>query len=209
MRSGIASLILLVGACADPSEQTGTTAQAVTNVTRIKIRGDFAETFLNDPAGFNGGVTASTDLVAGTTSIDFNYASVSPTDPNVAILITGVGQIPNNSFTISGTAAHLAVTTPFAPTRCEINTQTGDSTCAPTTPSTFNLTWAKNGFEIDIDNNHSKQILGPVTTVSHGKFIRVSANVNGTWDGHTTASPSQGFLENTQQTIVTRDITGP
>src|SRR6478752_4276849 len=104
MRSGIASIILLVGACADPSEQTGTTAQAVTNVTRIKIRGDFAETFLNDPAGFNGGVTASRDLVAGTTSIDFNYASVSPTDPNVAILITGAGQIPNNSFTISGTA---------------------------------------------------------------------------------------------------------
>ncbi len=204
--------IALTGACADPTSDTTTssTAQAVSqNVTRIKIRGEFAETFLNDPAGFNGGLTASRDLVANTTSLDFNYASVSPTDPNVVILITGAGAIPNNTFSISSSAAHLAVTTPFSGQRCEINTSTGDSTCTDNGPSTFDVTWAKNGFEIDIDNNHSKQILGPVTTITHGKFTRVSADTNGTFDGHTTQTPSQGFLEDTKSLTVTRDVSGP
>lgn len=209
MRAGIASVILLAGACADPSEPTSSTAQEVTTVTRIKIRGDFAETFLNDPTGFNGGLTASRDLVAGTTSLDFNYASVSPADPNVVILVQGAGQIPDASFAISKTTAHLAVTTPFPATRCEINTQTGDSTCTTIGPSTFDVSWVKNGFETDVDNDHNKSIIGPITTISHGRFTRVSASTNGTWDGHTTVADSQGFLENTRQTIVTRDISGP
>lgn len=189
---------------------TGTTSQALSSqVNTIQIRGLFAETFLNDPvSGFNGGCTASKDQVAGTSSLDFQYARADPSNPTQVTLITGSGSIPNSSFTVSTSSASLSVTTTFPIIQCLIDTSTGASTCDfRTTPSTFNLTWARNGFEVDIDHDTASQTIGPLTTRSHGSFARYSANVNGTWDGNTTQPSSQGFLQDTKQTIVTRDIT--
>ncbi len=205
-----ALLVAALAACSNaPSELTGTAAQALSQTTHIQIRGKFVESFLNDPSGPNGGLTASQDEVAGTAALDFSYASLSPTDPNVVILVEGAGAIPSSALTIdpNGASAHLAVTTPFQPILCQINTSTGVSTCDFTTPSTFDITWAKNGFETTSDHDTLSTTIGPFTEVSHGTFSRVSASTNGTWDGHTTSPNSQGFMEDSHSTIVTRDIT--
>jgi hypothetical protein len=198
--------LMLVTGCSLEEPNTDSTEQAVTGtVTRIKVNGRAATTFLVD-GDFNGFLGPSKDQIENTSALDFSYASLDPSNPDLAILIQGAGQIPNSAFTVTSTTAHLAVTTPFVVTRCVINLVTGDFTCAPTGPSTFDLTWTKDGFGTTLEKIKFLDTLGPVTTKFEGTSSRVTASVSGTWDGHASTN-AQGNLSDTQNTTIIREIT--
>jgi hypothetical protein len=195
---------------AKPGERFSQAATAGTfekkmTLTRINVNGGFAEVSLVD-GDTQGILTASTDAVAKTSSVDFSYAFLDRNDPNIAILIAGAGLIPNSSLTLSLAGAHLLVTTPFEVNRCAIDLTTGLGTCVPTTPSSFDMTWASNGFGSSIETTRRVDTLGPLTTKFNGTFMSRTATVNGTWDGHTTLAQA-GDLEDTQSVTVFREIT--
>jgi hypothetical protein len=110
------------------SQARGETIQASngTSVTKIKVSGQFADTFLTDAdTHTNGGLTASRNVIDNTSALDFSYGIVDPLHPEELILFEGAGEIPNSAFTISSTTAHLAVTVTDSPSfvllRCIIN----------------------------------------------------------------------------------------
>jgi hypothetical protein len=177
-------------------------------VTKITVIGRFAELFLSD-GDTNGQLTASQDRIANTSAVDFSYASPDPANADQVILIQGAGEIPNSALTLTSSSAHLAVTTSFPINRCIINLVTGQGTCGIAAPSSFNLTWVKNGFGSLSQKEMFRQTLGPVTTKFQGSFVSVTADVNGTWDGHTTvAGPNAGGdLLDTQNTTIIREVT--
>jgi hypothetical protein len=124
----------------------------------------------------------------------------------LSILIQGSGEIPNSAFTITTTSAHLAVTTPFEVTRCEVNIVTGEFECGPTTPVTFDLTWTVDGFIMVHEKVKRTEVIGPVTTNIKGEFDQRSATITGTWDGRV-ATNMLGNLLDTQSTTAIREIT--
>lgn len=208
-------LVLFVSACTvEPVDQTTTEVQAsVTTrtsarkiVTRIRVNGRSADMFLTDPeTGTNGFLNASRDEIAHTSALDFSY--VTPTsDPNIVILIQGAGAIPDSAFTITANTATLDVTTPFPVNRCVVNTEDGTFVCTETTPSTFDLTWTRNGFGSLFTKTTTIQTLGPVTTRVKGQFLSVTASVNGTWDGRV-AVDQPGNIVDTESTTVIREVT--
>jgi hypothetical protein len=175
-------------------------------VTRIRVNGRSADMFLIDNAtGTNGFLNASRDEIANTSALDFSYVTPEP-DPNFVILIQGAGAIPNNSFTITANTARLVLTTPFPVNRCRVNTVEGTFECSETVPSTFDLTWVRNGFGSLFTKATVIQTLGPVTTKLKGDFLSVTANVNGTWDGHD-AVDQTGNIVDTQNRTITREVT--
>jgi hypothetical protein len=207
-RSAVCLLLTFGGACAQ-DDVTATTEQAVhhQNVTKIVVNGQFAEVLLVDNAtSTNGGLTASHDEVAGTSALDFSWAFPDPSNADQVIMYQGAGNIPNSAFTTSLTTAHLHVTTPFQVTRCVINNTTGDSTCAPSTPITFDLTWTRNGVASTTEKTKRIETLGPVTTKFKGEFSSVTANTSGQWDTHTATNLS-GTLLDTESTTTIREIT--
>ena len=175
-------------------------------VTKIRVNGLSADMFLIDNAtGTNGFLNASRDEIANTSALDFSYVTPEP-DPNFVILIQGAGAIPNNSFTITANTARLVLTTPFPVNRCRVNTVEGTFECSETVPSTFDLTWVRNGFGSLFTKATVIQTLGPVTTKLKGDFLSVTANVNGTWDGHD-AVDQTGNIVDTQNRTITREVT--
>src|SRR4051794_25497113 len=121
-------VVVLVGACAVEEPSTTITDQSVTvastsknggTVTTIKVNGKFATALLVD-TDINGSIGASRDSVANTSALDFSYAFPKPTDPNIAVLIEGAGEIPNSALTSTTTTMHLNVTTSFPVNLCEI-----------------------------------------------------------------------------------------
>ena len=214
MRSSKLLMVSLLAACSTEVDTTeerqaleSAAAAAQTTTTRIRVNGQFATMMLIDNATFaNGFLTASKDSVANTSALDFAYAIFDEaTNPDLVILISGAGPIPNSAFTVSSTDAHLQVTTPFEVTRCEVDLPTNTFVCAPTFARSFNLTWEVNGFAIVQEKSRRTEVLGPVTTKSNGEFELRSANVSGTWDGHTT-SDGVGNIEDTKGTTVIREI---
>lgn len=213
MRMTKSLLLMLVAACsteletAEESQALEAAASSSTTTTRIRVNGEFASMPLVDDAAFaNGFLTASKDSVANTSALDFAYAIFDEaTNPDLVILIAGAGEIPNSAFTVGSSSAHLQVTTPFEVTRCEVDLPTNTFTCAATDPRTFDLTWTVNGFASVYEKSQRTEVLGPVTTKSKGEFEQRSANVAGSWDGHT-ASTATGNLENTRGTTVIREI---
>jgi hypothetical protein len=176
-----------------------------TIVTRSYVNGLFAELFLVD-GDTNGGLFASRDEVTNTSSLQFSYASPDPTDSNLVILIQGVGEIPNSSFQITRTAAHLAVTTPFPVTKCIVNLTTGDFTCEPGTPRTFDLTWTKNGLGSVSERSVRVETFGPVTTKIQGEYQILLATVRGIWDGHLANGVRADLLDSQSKTMF-REVT--
>lgn len=206
-------VVVLVAACsieeAEPvlEGETGTAQQAVGGVTRIRVDGRFAFTFLTDDEETNGSLTASKDRLANTTGLDFGYAEPHPTEPDVLVIIQGAGLIPNNAFSVNGQAAELHVTTPFPLNRCEVNQETGEIiVCDGGTPVRFDLSWVNNQFGEIHEETRRREVFGPVTTKFQGEFKSRTATVNGTWTGHS-AVDLDGQLQQTVSTTITREIT--
>jgi len=103
-----AALFLTLSAAQASVEMTQ--APNGTTVTKINVNGHFADTFLLD-GNTSGSLTASKDEIANTSALDFSYANLDPTNPDLIILIQGAGAIPNSAFTITSTTAHLVLTT--------------------------------------------------------------------------------------------------
>jgi hypothetical protein len=139
---------------------------------------------------------------------DFSYATPDATDPTLFIIFQGAGQIPNNKLTINATTAHLQLTTPagYSIVRCVLDSNTGESVCAPTSPLSFNMTWTTNGVGSIMEKLKRKEIFGPVTTKFQGEFRSATAFVNGTWGGRSSSDMS-GELQDTENTTVIREIT--
>jgi hypothetical protein len=148
------ALILFAACTTEPtnSEEVEVVAHKTQNktVTVIRQNGLNSDTLLTDAStGTNGFLQVSRDQITNTTAMDFSYAT--PTANPLFIVITqGAGPIPNSAYTQSDTVAHLTLAaTPFPITRCTVNTDTGDFTCATGGPSiAWNLTWEANGFQI-------------------------------------------------------------
>lgn len=177
-------------------------------VTEIKVNGRSATAMLIDSQGTNGFLTATEDQIAHTFGLDFSWATPDPNDPDFAIFYQGAGEIPAGAFTYSGTTAHLNLTTPasYPVIRCVINLNDGTSTCAPSGPLTFNMTWTVNGFGRIEEKTKRKEILGPVTTKTNAEFVMQTANVNGTWGGR--SSPNMnGDLTDSESKQYIREIT--
>src|SRR5262245_51913633 len=177
-------------------------------VTTIRTNGHVAQANLSD-GDTNGFLLASRDLVSGTSALDFSYAAINPDNPDIIFLWQGAGEIPNSAFTNAPnwSSARLAVTTPFAVVRYEINQATGEITSTPWPPVTFELTWVPDGLFNSLDRVESIQTFGPVKTYVRGAFSRVSTSVSGTWDGHTQTNGSSGTLQDSQNNTVEREIT--
>ena len=204
-------LVLLIGCSVEsPSDSTSTEAVARKNktVTSIIVNGRSATVALLDSAGTNGFLTATKDQVANTTGLDFSWATPDATNPDLAILYQGAGEIPNAAFTQNATNAQLNLTTPagYAVTRCIINLNDGTFTCAASAPLTFNLSWLQNGFGSVQETTKRVETLGPVTTKVKAEFTTVTATVNGTWGGR--SSPNLGGdLTDSQSKTYIREIT--
>ena len=201
----------LVVACSlESPPETESTEQAVkkATVTKIKVDGRSADLFLVDDAGTNGFLNASQDQIANTVALDFSFATPDATDPDFLILFQGAGEIPNSAFTTTATSAHLAVTTPttYLVNRCVVNTVSGEFSCAPTTPLTFDLTWVKNGIGTVFEHTRRRETLGPVTTKFHGEFTILTANVSGTWAGRSATNLAGNLLDTESRTHI-REIT--
>ncbi len=204
-------LVLLIGCSVEsPSDSTSTEAVARKNktVTSIIVNGRSATVALLDSAGTNGFLTATQDQVANTSGLDFSWATPDATNPDLAILYQGAGEIPNAAFTQNATTAHLNLTTPaaFAINRCVINLNDGTFTCAASAPLTFNLSWLQNGFGSVQETTKRVETLGPVTTKVKAEFTTVTATINGTWGGR--SSPNLGGdLTDSQSKTYIREIT--
>ncbi len=201
----LSAALLLTLSASQASMETSQAPKGGTKTT-IRVNGRSADMFLIDiDTGTNGFLNASKDQIANTSALDFSYVTPDATDPDIVILIQGAGEIPNGSFTITSTSAHLQLTTPFPVNRCVVNTIDGTFTCAPTTPSTFDLTWTKNSVGSLFQKITTIQTLGPVTTRVKGQFSSLMASVDGTWDGHL-ADGQSGNLVDSHSKTVTREV---
>lgn len=174
-------------------------------ITKIRVHGLSTLTFLvdGDTMGF---LNVGRDEIANTTTIDFSYATPDPDDPEIVILVQGSGEIPNSTFTISLTEAHLAVTTPFPSHRCVVNIVTADYDCDDGVPITFDLTWARNGIGVVHEKIDRTETFGPLTTRLKGEYEQRTATVNGTWTEHI-ALDLTGYLTDSKNRTNFREIT--
>ena len=202
---GIGTVLIAALFLTPAAPQAGATQSmnAVT-VTKFRMNGLSCDTFLVADTT-NGFLNVGRDEIANTTAIDFSYATPDATDPDIVILVQGSGEIPNSSFTISPTAAHLSVTTPFPSHRCVVNVVTAVFVCADGEPITFDLTWAANGLGSLREKTRRTETFGPLTTTFRGEFESRNATVNGTWTGHT-ASDLLGNLVDHKNATNVREI---
>lgn len=176
-------------------------------ITKIRVHGLSADTFLFDgDSNTNGFLNVGRDQIANTTMLDFSYATPDLNDPEIVILVQGSGEIPNSTFTISLTEAHLAVTTPFPSHRCVVNIVTADYDCDDGVPITFDLTWVRDGISVVHEKTTRTQTYGPLTTRFKGEYESRTASVNGTWTEHI-ALDLLGNLVDSKNITNTREIT--
>lgn len=182
--------------------------------TTIRVNGRSASMFLVDGDGTNGFLNVGEDQIANTVALDFSYGTPHPIDPDLFLLVQGAGEIPNSAFTITPNptsahfaSGHLAVTTPdsYFVNQCVLNLVTAEYVCEAGPPVTFDLTWVKNGIGTVREQLHRHETFGPFTTTFHGAYTSVTATVNGTWDGFTSAGMA-GDLLDTQGRTGMREI---
>ncbi|MBA3465085.1 MAG: hypothetical protein H0T46_34445 [Deltaproteobacteria bacterium] len=194
---------------ATPEPSTATTQQAIGgHTTVIRVNGSSATVLLVDDDGTNGFLTVTEDQISGTSALDFSYATPDPTNPDIAILYQGAGQIPNSAYTQGGTSASLDFTTggSFEATRCVVNLVTAEFECAPAEPLTFDLTWTQNGFGSVHEKCKRTETMGPVTTRINSEFTTVTATVDGAWGAHS-STDLNGELTDSQSRTYLREIT--
>jgi hypothetical protein len=214
MLKPVVAVLLVATGCsmeATPEEATTSTEQAVKKHqtrTTISVNGRSATVQLLDAEGTNGFLTATEDQIANTVALDFSWATPDPTNPDLAILYQGAGEIPLGAFTQTATSAHLNLTTAadYPINRCVIDLNTGSATCAPGAPLTFDLTWAQNGFGRVEERTKRKEILGPVTTKMNAEFVTVTATINGTWGGRSSPDLGGDLTDSESKTYI-REIT--
>ena len=208
---GIMTMLSVVIFLSLPAARAGVekTQQAPNDATHLNIRlnGLSSDTFLFDAGtDTNGFLNVGRDEIAGVTTLDFSYATPDTVNPELVYLIQGSGEIPNSSFTISSTTAHLAVTTPFLSHLCVVNFVTAEYNCDAGPPITFNLVWLKDGYASIHEKTQRSETFGPLTIKFKGEYESVSAKVNGTWTGHT-ASDLFGNLVDSKGHTNLREIT--
>lgn len=204
----LCAVMSVVGACSnEPGMRVSETTQHVGGTTTtIRVNGLSADALLNAAGDVNGLLTASRDDLTNTSALDFAYAFPHPTNPDIFVFIQGAGAIPNSGLTISSTSAHLAVTTSFEVTRCELNIVTSEQTCAATTAKTFDLTWTQDSFSSTFEKVNRITTFGPTTTRFHGSFALVSATVGGTWDAYSNPDMTGNLLDSQSKTVE-REVT--
>lgn len=204
---------LLLALAAAPARVESTQASSGTTVTKIRVDGLSAQAFLFDPAANVGGfVFVVQDEIANTASLDFSYGTAHPTDPDMVVIYQGSGEIANTALTITSSLAHLALTTPdsYPVYRCDLNIITGDYTCVPNEPLTFDLTWVENGLGSVHEKTKRTETFGPVTIKFDADFISHTALVSGTWtsaSGELSGTDMTGTLYDTQNKSFIREIT--
>jgi hypothetical protein len=178
------------------------------DVTKIRVNGRSAHAFLVNPDGTGGFVFPTQDEIAHTAALEFGYVAADPADPDLVILITGAGEIPNTGFTATATSAHLALTTPasYEVTRCVFNSVTGDISCAPTDPVTFDMTWTADGIGSVREKTKRTETFGAMTTKFDGEFASRTATVTGTCCGGVPAVAG-GTLFDTESKTFIREVT--
>jgi hypothetical protein len=177
-------------------------------VTVVRTNGREAEVSLFDPGtDTQGTLVVSRDEVEDTTNLSFSYFRPDPAEPTIQVVRQGVGEIPNNALQITDQNAHLTLAaTPFTTIECRVDTVEGTSTCDSAPPVGFDLTWVSDGFIIEQFREKSTRKTGPVTVKSKGERERRSALVDGTFGGNTATNMS-GFISDSQQTTITREVT--
>jgi hypothetical protein len=206
IRKSIISIVMILALSASPSSVEGLKASNSDAATNTRLSIQSADVIIDEGDRYLG-LIVTRDVIANTTSLNFGYRFLDPNDSNQTIYIIGdEGEIPNSTFTINSTSAQLRVTTPdsYAVTRCVVNNDTGDYTCAPSGPSTFNLTWIEDG-SLALEGNVTRFETSESWMVrTRGRFEQVNANVSGMWDEHSSANMT-GFLTNSENATLFRE----
>jgi len=179
------------------------------SATNSKVSGKSAAFQLDDGERF-ASLTVTRDAIANTTSLSFGYRFADPGDPNRSILTLGDGEIPNSAFSITSNSARLTVTTPasYPVTRCVVNNETGEASCSPAAPSTFDLAWVGDGSFSFHQIGNRVETTGQFLARVGVRFDEASASVSGTWDGHS-AQNLTGFLTDSENATLLREIRMP
>jgi hypothetical protein len=205
----IISIALFLILAATPAGVEKTQASNGTQVTKIRVIGRFANVFLfdsdTDTVGF---VEAGQDRITNTVSLSFSFSTAHPTDPDLAIVLQGAGEIPNTAFTINTNSAQLSLTTPdeYYVNRCVINLITAEYTCSAGYPISFDLTWVRNGIGSVHEKTTRTETFGPVSTKIQGEYSSLTATVNGTWAGINSADMAGNLLDTESKSLI-REIT--
>lgn len=171
---------------------------------RTNGRSVFANLF--DPATQSSGfLTVSRDVIAGTTALDFAWATPVPGDARHVVLVQGAGEIPNAAFTVDRDGAQLNVVTPFETVRCLVDIEDGTFDCTSGPAQAFTLSWARIGLEREWQQTVSEIRMGPLTVRSQGQYELTSATVAGALGGLPT-SGALGNLIDTKGASVTREV---
>lgn len=118
-------------------------------VTVIRSKGSSVFANLVDPGTQSSGfLSVARDAVAGSTVLDFAWATPVPGDPRHVVLVQGAGEIPQAAFTAGRDGAQLNVVTPFETLRCLVDIEEGSFDCVPGQPLAFALSWTRDGFEV-------------------------------------------------------------
>lgn len=175
-------------------------------VTVVRSNGSSAFANLFDPATQSSGfLTVSRDAIAGTTTLDFAWATPVPGDPRHVVLVQGAGEVPNAAFTVDHDGAQLNVLTPFETVRCLVDIEDGNFDCAGAPALDFALRWSRIGLEREWQQTVSEVRMGPLTVRSRGQFERTAAAVDGRFGGLSTTGAS-GNLFDTRGASVTREV---
>lgn len=205
---GVSAVVLLL---APPDgARAGTETIATGNGDRVtKMRTSGRSTFtllVDDATQTNGFLNVARDTIAGTASMDFAWATPSPSNPDIVILVQGAGEIPGSAFTVERTTARLNVVTPFPTIRCEVSLESGAFECAASHPVAFDLRWARSGFGSEWRQEVSRNVFGPVTIHAQGQFELQQAKANGVWAGFASQGLAASLLDSKGSTV-TREVT--
>jgi hypothetical protein len=208
MNSSSLICVTLVLALELPSGVVPARAAESGQPTRTRVDGRSAVLSIDEGDRF-AFLSATRDEMADATSLSFAYRFPDPTEANWSVLVVGdEGQIPNSAFTLTRTSAHLGLTTPdtYVVTRCRINDETGESTCAPAGPIALDLTWAADSYRTFRESLTRVEVVGPTSTKFHGRLEEVSATVTGTYDDRP-ATNGTGLLTDSQSATLFREAT--
>lgn len=175
-------------------------------VTVIRSNGSSAFANLVDPATQSSGfLSVARDAIAGTTALDFAWATPVPGDPRHVVLVQGAGEIPGAAFAVNRDGAQLNVVTPFETVRCLVDIEDGVFDCAPGPALAFELSWTRIGQQREWRHTVSELRMGPLTVRSQGQFEANLASVAGTFAG-LPATGGFGDLLDTRGASVTREV---
>lgn len=175
-------------------------------VSMLRSNGRAAWVNLVDAATQSSGfLNAMRDSVAGTTWLDFAWATPVAGDPRHVILVQGAGEVERAAFDVRQDGATLNVVTPFETLRCLVDVEDGSFDCEPGPALAFDLTWTRDGFETTWEQRVSDYRMGPLRVRQQGQFEQRSATVAGSFGG-LPASGAAGTLLDSKGVSLTREV---